>query len=483
MHTSRVHFHRNIRHALADDALAKALAGIKGNFVGKRARAVASYNDTADFESLRQYAKEVRDAGIAQMPALLQQFSERAAAHGTTVLWAKDADRACALIREIAARHQVKLAVKSKSMASEEVHLNSALAEDGVEVVETDLGEFIIQLSGETPSHIIAPAVHKTRAQVSALFKQHLAVDTSDIAALTAAARAHLREKFLAADMGISGANFLAADTGAAVIVTNEGNGRMTTTLPRVHVTLAGIDKIIPRAADIPHLLLLLAQSATGQRLSNYMSMTAGNRRRNAHGASEGAGEGPEYTYIVLLDNGRSRLRQSAYREMLRCIRCGACMNHCPVYQQIGGHAYGSVYMGPMGQVLTPALWGVERAGALPYAATLCGACEVVCPVKIPLPKLMRRLRAERVRKNLSAPLDKLFIRVWGFCARRPAVYALLTAVAVRLGAWLGGRQRRLRKLPGVPGMGGWFAGRDLPAPPPRTFRQIWRQMQREEKR
>ena len=465
-----IQLHKNIRRALADETLAAALASIRDNFVGNRARAVAQWEETADFQALRDYGKAVRDEGIAHMPQLLRQFSDNAAKHGATVLWAKDAARANEMIAQIAAKHQVKLAVKSKSMATEETHLNRALADAGVEVVETDLGEFIIQLGGETPSHIIAPSVHKTRAEVSALFKRHLDVDTADIAALTAAARAHLRGKFLAADMGISGANFLAADTGATVIVTNEGNGRMTTTLPRVHVTLAGMDKIIPRAADLPHLLLLLTQSATGQRLSNYVSMTAGSRRADAGGA------GPENVYIVLLDNGRSRLRNSEYREMLRCIRCGACMNHCPVYQQIGGHAYDSVYMGPMGQVLTPALRGVETAGALPYAATLCGACQVVCPVKIPLPKLMRRLRAERVRKNLSSPLDKLFMRVWGFCARRPAVYAALTATVARVGAWMGGRQQRIRRLPGL---GGWFAGRDLPAPASRTFRQLWREMEK----
>ena len=467
MRVSPVNLHKNITQALTDTQLRQALDGVKANFTGKRAKAVEKFNQSADFEALREYGKQVRDHAIAEMPQLLEQFTAAAEAAGTQVLWAKDTASAQALITQIAVRHQVKLAVKSKSMASEEIELNAALADAGVEVVETDLGEFIIQLADEKPSHIIAPAVHKTRADVSALFKRHLSVDTHDIPALTAAAREHLRTRFFAADMGVSGANFLLADSGGAVIVTNEGNGRMTTTLPRVHVTLAGIDKVIARSSDLPYMLTLLTHSATGQRISNYISMTTGNRRAN--------GEGPAHNYVVLLDNGRSRLRNSAYRDMLRCIRCGACMNHCPVYHTIGGHAYGSVYMGPMGQVLTPALGGIENAPELPYAATMCGACQVVCPVKIPLPTLMRRLRAERVRRRLGSATDRWFIRLWSFCAQRPAVYAFGTAVLARLGALLG--SRRIRYLPGL---SGWFAQRDLAAPPPQTFRNWWREQERQ---
>lgn len=468
MQVSPVHLHKNITRALADSQLRGALAGVKANFIGKRAKAVGHYNQSADFEALREYGKQVRDHAIDAMPDLLEQFEAAAVAAGAQVLWAKDGAAARRLMTQIAARHEVKLAVKSKSMASEEVDLNAALTAAGVEVVETDLGEFIIQLAGEKPSHIIAPAVHKTRAAVSELFEQHLAVSTSDIPTLTAAARAHLRARFFAADMGISGANFLLADSGAAVIVTNEGNGRMSTTLPRVHVVLAGIDKIIARSADVPYMLTLLTHSATGQRMSNYVSMTAGSCRAN--------GEGPEHAYIVLLDNGRSRLRESAYRDMLRCIRCGACMNHCPVYHTIGGHAYGSVYMGPMGQVLTPALGGIENAPDVPDATTMCGACQVVCPVKIPLPTLMRRLRAERVRRHLNSAADRVFMRLWSFCALRPAVYAFCTVWLARLGALIGGRQRRIRYLPGL---SGWFDGRDLSAPARQTFREWWRQQEK----
>ncbi|MCH9757653.1 MAG: lactate utilization protein [Proteobacteria bacterium] len=474
MQVSNIRLHKRITQALANEPLQTAMGAAKENFTGKRAKSVLTYNQSADFEALREYGKQVRDQTIADMPALLQQFSDNATAAGTTVLWARNSARAAEFIATIARHHAVKSAVKSKSMATEEIALNATLQAAGVEVVETDLGEFIIQLAGESPSHIIAPAVHKSRAEVSDLFAEHLSVQTNDIPTLTAAARAHLRAKFFNADMGISGANFLIADSGSALIVTNEGNGRMTTTLPRVHITLAGIDKVIPRLADLPQLLTLLTHSATGQQMSNYISMTTGARRATG-------GEGPEHTYIVLLDNGRSRLRHSEYSEMLRCIRCGACMNHCPVYHNIGGHAYGSVYMGPMGQVLTPAMFaGVENTSAakdtleLPYAATLCGACEVACPVKIPLPKLMRRLRAERVRQQLSSPLDQLFIKAWSFCALRPRLYAFVTQLLLRVAHWRGGSQRRIHVQWGL---GSWFNGRDLSIPSRLTFRQIWHKL------
>lgn len=471
MQDAPVRLHRNVREALGDARLAAALAGVRDNFIGKRARAVAAYEGgegeglgEGAFEALREYGRGVRAHAVAHMPALLREFADNAAAAGTRVLWAKDGAEARRLVAEIAARHEVRAVVKSKSMVSEEVGLNAALEAVGAAVTETDLGEFIIQLAGERPSHIIAPAVHKSRAEVSALFERHLGVQTDDIAALARAARAHLRERFFVADMGITGANFLAADTGAAVIVTNEGNGRMSNTLPRVHVVLAGIDKVVARHADLPHLLTLLTHSATGQRLSNYVSVTAGARRGG------GGGEGPAHAYVVLVDNGRSAMRGGAYAEMLRCIRCGACMNHCPVYHHVGGHAYGSVYVGPMGQVLTPALQGIAAAPDLPFAATLCGACEVVCPVKIPLPALMRRLRAERVRVA-AKPWDRALVRMWCFFALRPRVYGVVVAVL----AWVGGRLCRLgggRWGRWVPGLKGWCAGRVLPVPASVTFRQ-----------
>lgn len=464
MQTSPVNLHKNIRAALQNAELAGLLVDIKDKFVSARAAAVADFNQRGDFEALRESGRRIADEAIRDMPELLEQFAANAEAAGATVLWAKDAARARQFIVDIAKRHEVKMAVKSKSMASEEIFLNDALAAAGVEPVETDLGEFIIQLEGEMPSHILMPAMHKTRASVAELFRQKgVAADGDDIPALTAAARAHLRKKFLAADMGISGANFLIAESGSALITTNEGNGRMVTTFPRVHVTLAPLDKILPSFAALATMLPLLTRSATGQFLSNYVSVTTGARRTAAD-------DGPEHVYIVLLDNGRAALRGGAYREILRCIRCGACMNHCPVYQTIGGHAYGAVYMGPVGQVMTPALTGI--IGQLPYATTTCGACAAVCPVKIPLPKLMRRLREERVARRQTPRRDRLFIAVWSFCARRPKLYAALTAAAVRFLRLAGGREGNIHRLPGL---SGWFGGRDLSAPPGKTFREMWK--------
>lgn len=455
-------FQRRIVGALADDNLRHSLAAVRDKFTTHRAAAVRRYEtEGGDFERLRERGRQIRDESVRQMPALLRDFERNAAAAGTKVLWAKDADAARRLLVEIARRHNVRTAVKSKSMTSEEVFLNDALQNAGVETVETDLGEFIVQLDGETPSHIIAPAMHKRREEAAAILRKVVVPDGDDIPSLTRAAREYLRQKFLAAEMGISGANFLIADTGSALIVTNEGNGRMTTTLPPVHVTLAGIDKIIARREDIPDMLALLTRSATGQRLSNYVSITTG---------VGGDGGGPAHVYVVLLDNGRSRLRQSDCAEMLRCIRCGACMNHCPVYHAIGGHAYGATYMGPMGQVLTPALHGAQHASDLPYAATMCGACAVVCPVKIPLPDLMRRLRKRQMMEKIRPFKERMLLRLWFFVASRPMLYAAVASAAAAVLAHTGGVQKYFRKLPLARG---WFAGRDLTAPPGRTFRAI----------
>ncbi|MGI9296512.1 MAG: lactate utilization protein B [Gammaproteobacteria bacterium] len=462
MRETAITFRRRISVALADDNLRRSLATVRDKFTSHRAAAVRQYEAAGgDFERLRERGRQIRDETVRRMPALLREFERNAEAAGAKVLWAKNAASARRLIAGIARRHGVRIAVKSKSMASEEIQLNDALQNAGVEAVETDLGEFIVQLGGETPSHIIAPAMHKRREEAAAIVRKVAQPDGDDIPAITRAARAYLREKFLRAEMGISGANFLVADTGSALIVTNEGNGRMTTTLPRVHITLAGVDKIIARREDIPDMLALLTRSATGQRLSNYVSISTGVRE---------GGDGPAHSYVVLLDNGRSRLRQSDCAEMLRCIRCGACMNHCPVYHAIGGHAYGATYMGPMGQVLTPALHEAQRDSDLPHAATMCGACAVVCPVKIPLPDLMRRLRKRQMREKIRPLKERALLRLWFFVARRPALYAAAAATMCAILARVGGAQKRIRKLPLA---GGWFAGRDLTAPPGRTFRAV----------
>jgi len=336
--------------------------------------------------------------------------------------------------------------------------------------VETDLGEYIIQLAGEPPSHIIAPAVHKSKDEVADLFAaHHHQARKTDIGEMTREARAVLRGHFVSAELGISGGNFLIAETGSGVIVTNEGNGRMVTTLPRVHVCITGIEKVLPTLEDFSVLLRLLTRSATGQAISNYVSMFTGPRR-------DGDRDGPEHMYFILVDAGRTNLVGGDMQEMLRCIRCGACMNHCPVYRSVGGHAYGWVYPGPMGAVLTPSYVGLENALELPHAATLCNQCGVVCPVRIPLPDLLRKLREKEVEQHLRPRREMLAWRAWGWVAQRPGLYAFATRWAARVLRVLGGGARRIHRLPGA---SGWTRERDFPAPQGPTFRDLYRKTRR----
>jgi len=351
-------------------------------------------------------------------------------------------------------------------MVSEECGLNDALELAGVEVMETDLGEYILQLAHEAPSHIVAPVVHKNMEEIADLFaEKHQLPRKTDIAELCREAREVLRPAFLNADMGISGGNFLLAETGSVLIVTNEGNGRLVTTLPRVHVAITGIEKIVPTLEDVTTLLRLLPRSATGQSITNYVSVLTGNKDSADH-------DGPEHFHIILLDNGRSSLLGSEMQEMLRCIRCGACMNHCPVYQNIGGHAYGWVYPGPMGSILTPLLGGLENAPDLPNASTLCGACAVVCPVKIPLPDLLRKLREKQMERGMKSRQETFMLKAWAWLALHPAIYAMATKIGVRLMRILGGKEKLLHHLPGARG---WTDGRDFPAPAGMTFRELYK--------
>jgi L-lactate dehydrogenase complex protein LldF len=350
-------------------------------------------------------------------------------------------------------------------MVSEECALNDALEAAGIQVVETDLGEYILQLAKEPPSHIIAPVIHKGRDEISDLFAdKHGRPRKTDITELTHEAREMLRSHFLTADMGISGANFIVAETGTTLIVTNEGNGRMTTTLPRVHVAITGIEKVVPTLEDVTTLLRLLPRSATGQTISNYISFTTGVKDLDD-------ATGAEHFHIILLDAGRTKLIGSDMQEMLRCIRCGACMNHCPVYQNVGGHAYGWVYPGPMGSILTPTYVGLENALDLPHASTLCNQCGVVCPVKIPLPDLMRKLREKQVERGLRPWQERLGLRAWSWVAQRPALYAAATRIGVRVLKAMGGSAKLIHKLPFA---GGWTEGRDMPAPQGKTFRELY---------
>jgi L-lactate dehydrogenase complex protein LldF len=363
--------------------------------------------------------------------------------------------------------HGVRTAAKSKSMVSEECGLNDALEKAGVQVMETDLGEYILQLAHEAPSHIVAPVVHKNKEEISDLFaEKHNKPRKTDIAELCLEARETLRPIFLNADMGISGANFLIAETGSALIVTNEGNGRLVTTLPRVHVAITGIEKVVPTLEDVTTLLRLLPRSATGQSITNYISLLTGIKDSPDH-------DGPEHFHIILLDNGRSSILGSDMKQMLRCIRCGACMNHCPVYQNIGGHAYGWVYPGPMGSILTPLLGGLEAAPDLPNASTLCGACGAVCPVKIPLPDLLRNLREKQMQRGMKTQREVFMLKAWTWLALHPHIYSLVTKISVKLMSLVGGKEKLLHKLPGA---SGWTDGRDFPAPTGQTFRELYQQ-------
>ena len=469
MKPQSIHFKARASEALDNPVLQENLRRFSGGGLAMlRAKAVESYGPKA-FEGLRDAAEAIRNRGLEHLDTWIELFEKQATSRGATVLFAESGDEARDLVLEIAKRHGLRKAVKSKSMLSEEAGLNEALAAAGVQPVETDLGEYIIQLCDEPPSHIIAPAIHKSREQVSDLFqKHHGGTRKTDIPDMTREARQALRPHFLSADMGISGGNFLIAETGSGIIVTNEGNGRMVTTLPKVHVCITGIEKVIPTLEDLSTLLRALTRSATGQPISNYVSFFTGAR-------DEGATEGPEHMYFILVDAGRTGLVGSDLQDMLRCIRCGACMNHCPVYKTVGGHAYGWVYPGPMGSVLTPSYIGLENALDLPHAATMCGACSVVCPVKIPLPDLLRKLREKQTERGLRPWPERVAFRAWSWLAQRPRLYALATRIGVRALRLMANRDGLIGSLPFA---GGWTraknGGRFMPAPAGKTFRELY---------
>lgn len=417
---------------------------------------LAAWGLLPDAEALREQGREIRQRTIADLDRYLGEFSQALDARGGHVHFAATADEATVAIREICRRAEAKLVAKSKSMASEEIRLNEALEADGVRVVETDLGEYILQLAGEHPAHIVAPAIEKTAEDVAGLLG---AVDGSELRPeleeLTAAARRQLREVFESADVGITGANFAVAETGSIVLVTNEGNGRLVSALPRTHIVILGMERLVPTTRELAVLLKLLARSATGQRLTTYTTVLTGPRRPGEH-------DGPDELHVIVLDNGRSQLRRSRYREMLSCIRCGACLNVCPVYRKSGGDAYGPVYSGPMGAVLVPLLVGLERAPSLPHASSLCGACTDACPVKIPLHELLLELRRDLVAEGVAPLRERLAFQLWALAWSTPLGYRLST-VAARLGTPLA------RRLPG-PGRA-WASQRALPPLARRRFR------------
>jgi len=463
-----MHFKARSGQKLADLRLQKNLKRLSQKFVTARSVAIQEI----DFEATRSAAVERRDRAIARLDLYLEIFERNAQAVGATVLFAESAAEASQMVVEIARRHEARTVTKSKSMVSEEMALNDALRAAGVEPVETDLGEYILQINNnEAPSHIIAPVIHKDKEEISELFsKVHQKPPLSDIAQLTREAREQLRPKFLRADMGVTGGNFVIAETGSVALVTNEGNEGMCTLMPRVHVVVTGIEKVLPTLEDFATMARLLTRSATGQSISNYISLLTGTR-------AQGEPDGPDHLYFVLVDGGRSSLLGSEFQEMLRCIRCGACMNHCPVYQKIGGHAYGWVYPGPMGSVLTPAYTGLENTLDLPQAATLCGECHVVCPVKIPLPDLLRKLRERQFERHLRPWTERMGLAAWAYVAARPPLYRLVTRVGSGVLRLLSNRRGLIRSLPLATG---WSASRDMPAPSRGTFTQRYARWQSE---
>ena len=448
-------FDRDARTALADGQLRGALRQATDLFAERRRAALAT---VPDWEGARDRARAIKDETLLHLDRYLEQFTTNAERAGARVHWARDAAEACEIIGRIAEQRGARSVVKSKSMASEEIHLNERLARRGIEPVEADLGEYIVQLAGETPSHIVVPAIHKTKAQIAALFAEKLGIELSDdVATLAAAARQALRRRFAEADLGISGVNFAVAETGTILILENEGNARLTTSLPRTHVALMGIEKVIPRFADLEVFLQLLPRSGTGQVLTAYQSLITGTKRRPED-------EGPEQLDIVVMDNGRSRMLASALtRQSLACIRCGACLNACPVYRQIGGHAYGSVYPGPIGAIVTPQLFGLAQSSALPYASSLCGACRDVCPVKIDIPAVLLHLRAQVVERRAGSggALERLAFSAYAAVMARP-----------RLFEWL---VRGVRTLGILPPLRAWTKWRDLRPLAPHSFREQWR--------
>ena len=478
-HPTSKQFNQNVKNALANKNLQVAL-NLPGG--GLAARRTAASDKLPEFEKLCDAARDVRAHALANIDQYLEIYETNAITAGSKVHWAETADQACDIILKICAEASVddrKAVVnKGKSMVSEEIGLNAVLEKNGHTVVETDLGEYIIQLRGEAPSHVIAPAAHVTKAEVEDEFRRkhaHLDADRQfpDPQSLVREARKVLREKYFDAAVGITGANMLIAETGQSVIVTNEGNGDLTQSLSRIHIVIASIDKITPTLDDASTIIRVLARSATGQQITAYTTFSKGPRR-------DGDPDGPEEYHVVILDNGRSQMIGGAFHDMLRCIRCGACMNHCPVYKAVGGHSYGWVYVGPMGAVLTPRFVGLEEGSNLPNASTFCGRCEAVCPVRIPLPKLMRRHRIEAHEKGLTRPVERYALGIWAFFAKRPRLYHFGTFVGMSLMTLIGRKKGRFAKLPLA---SGWTKHRDFTAPQGGTFQAQYAKKMRAKKK
>lgn len=460
---------------LKNQSLQAAVYTATGRLMDKRKSIVAS-EMLPDYQELREQANALKRHAIDHLDHYLEVFEKNVEANGGKVIWCQNGKEVVDFLLTLAKQRRSKVIVKSKSMTTEEIHLNDHLEEHGLEPVETDLGEYILQLAHDKPYHIVAPALHMTRYQVADLFEEKLQVEREEVPEKqTQIARVVLREKFLEADIGISGANFLVADSGSVVIVENEGNARLSTTAPKVHVAVAGVEKIIPRAQDLATFLKLLGRSGTGQPLTVYTSVLSGPRRPEEV-------DGPEEFYVVLLDNGRTRvLRDADKRQALFCIRCGACLNTCPVYRRIGGHNYPWVYSGPIGAILTPQFEGLEKNPWLPHASSLCGACGEVCPVKIEIPRLLLELRND-IEQSKHAKgedkLEKLGFQAWARVMSNPKLYRAVGAA----GSWMLGEDGSSGwsgQLPFFMKLGpakDWMTQRDLPLPAAKSFRQLWKE-------
>jgi L-lactate dehydrogenase complex protein LldF len=454
--------------ALGDRFLHEALDIATTKFIGLRREAFSGFPQG---EALRDRARAIKEATLQRLDHHLERLVDNVERLGGHVHFATTADEARDIIVAIARRTGARMAVKSKSMATEEIHLNDALAAAGVTPVETDLGEYIIQLAHERPSHIIAPAIHKTRGQVAELFTRELGREAPpDPEVLTRIAREELREKFLQADLGITGANFAVAETGTVVLVTNEGNGRMVTSLPRVHVAVMGVEKVVPSMTDLVVFLSVLAKSATGQKLSVYTTLVQGPRRPTEL-------EGPEEFHLVLLDNGRIAQIAGTLREALACLRCGACLNVCPVYREIGGHAYGYTYPGPIGILLTAMLNGPRSVKELSHASSLCGACADACPVRIDIPRMLVELRKEVDERGIAPRRERVVFAMLARVLAHPALYRLAVRI-VRVAQRALLREGRARKLPAF--LGDWTRTRELPVAAGRSFQERWAALERD---
>jgi L-lactate dehydrogenase complex protein LldF len=458
-------FSKNVARALKDEQLRKNFASAMSNFILKRK---AVFSDAAETEKLRILGNALKQRVLSRLPQLLEQLESNCTRNGIQVHWAETTDEANQIVLSIVKRHHAVRVVKGKSMVSEEMELNDFLHAHGIEAIETDLGEFIIQLNKEKPSHIIVPAIHKNKSEIAKIFQEKLGTPyTEDVAELNAVARQTLRRRFYEATVGVSGVNFAVAETGTLCLLENEGNGRMCTTLPPVHIALMGLEKVVEKLEDLPPLLRLLAGSATGQLISTYVNMITSPRR-------SGEKDGPKEVHLVILDNGRSRIYgDPQYRQTLQCIRCGTCLNHCPVYTRIGGHAYGFIYPGPIGKILNPHVEGLEKAGELPFASSLCGACEEVCPVKIPIPLLLRRLRDEAYSLDPRSILpghgykqnimERLAWKGWELMNTRPGIHRIATMMFAIFG----------KSLPAKGPLGLWTRFRVMPKAAPKSLHAL----------